>query len=132
MIIFIFLVLLRIKTKLTKCEIVGIGVVKRGQLAVCGMRCIDLNNDTLKLLGTHFSSSEKLKVEKNFHKAVTDIQRVLKKWKMRNLTLEGKIVIFKNTAISKIIFQSSITTVPKHILNELEKIQDFILGKLYS
>ena len=106
--------------------------MKRGQVAVCGMRCIDLNNDTLKLLGTHLSSSEKLKVEKNFHKAVTDIQRVLKKWKMRNLTLEGKIVILKNIAISKIVFQSSITTVPKHIVNELEKIQDFILGKLYS
>ena len=71
-------------------------------------------------------------MEKNFHKAVTDIKRVWKKWKMRNLTLEGKIVIFKNTAISKTVFQSSVTTVPKHIVNEFEKIQDFILGKLYS
>ena len=40
---------------------------------------------------------------------------------MRNLTLEGKIVIFKTIAISKIYFQSFITTVPKHIINELEK-----------
>ena len=96
-------------------------------MAVCGLRCIDLNNDTLKILGTHFSYNEKLKEEKNFYKTVTDIQPVLKIWKKRNLTLEGKIVIFKTIAISKIVFQAIITTVPKHIVNELKKIQDFFL-----
>ena len=33
---------------------------------------------------------------------------------MRNLTLEGKIVVFKTIAISKIVFQSFIITFPKH------------------
>ena len=42
---------------------------------------------------------------------------------MRNLTLEEKIVIINNIAISKIVFQSFITTVPKYVVNELEKIQ---------
>ena len=28
------------------------------------MRCVDLKNDTLKILGTHFSCKEKLKEEK--------------------------------------------------------------------
>ena len=46
---------------------------------------------------------------------------------MRNLTLEGKIVIFKTKAISKIVFQSFITTVPKYVVNELEKIQKAFL-----
>ena len=40
---------------------------------------------------------------------------------MRRLVLEGKIVIFKTIAISKIVFQAFITTVPKHIVNELKK-----------
>ena len=88
------------------------------------MRCIDLNADTLKILGTNFSYNEKLKEEKNFYKIVTDMQRVLKIWKMRRLTLEGKTVIFKTIAISKIVFQTFITTVPKHILNELKKIHN--------
>ena len=87
------------------------------------MRCIDLNVDTLKILGTHFSYNEKLKEEKIFYKIVTDMQRVLKIWKMRRLTLEGKIVIFKTIAISKIVFQAFMTIVPKHIINELKKIQ---------
>ena len=48
---------------------------------------------------------------------------------MRNLTLEEKIIIFKTIAISKIVFQSVITTVPKHVINELEKIQKAFLWK---
>ena len=87
------------------------------QVAVCGMRCIDLNVDTLKILGTHFSYNEKLKEEKNLYKILRDMQQVLKIRKMR------KIVIFKTIAISKIVFQAFITTVPKHIVNELKKIQ---------
>ena len=106
-----------LKPNLTKSETAGIGILKEVQVAVCGMRCIDLSIDTLKILGTHFSYNEKLKEEKNFYKTVTDMQRVLKIWKMRRLTLEGKIVIFKTIAISKIVFQAFITTVPKHIVN---------------
>ena len=68
-------------------------------MAVCGMRCIDLNSNTLKILGTHFSYNKKLKEEKKIFKSLTDIQLVLKLWKMRNFTLEGKIVIFKTKAI---------------------------------
>ena len=40
---------------------------------------------------------------------VTDIQWVLIIWKMRNLTLERKIVILKIIAISRIVFLSFIT-----------------------
>ena len=46
---------------------------------------------------------------------------------MRNLTLEGKIVILKTIKISKIVFQSFITTVPKYVVNKLEKIQKTFL-----
>ena len=92
-----------LKPNLSKCEITGIGVLKGVQVAVCGMRCVDLKNDTLKILGTHFSYNEKLKEERNFYTTVTNIQRVLKIWKMRNLTLEGNIVIYKTLAISKIV-----------------------------
>ena len=124
-----FFRLLWIKPNLSKCKITGIGVLKGVQVGVCGMRCVDLKTDTLKILGTHFPYNEKLKDEKNFYTTVTSIQRVLKIWKMRNLTLEGKIVIFKTLAISKIVFQSLITPVPRHVVNELEKIQKTFLWK---
>ena len=51
------------------------------------------------------------------------MQRVLTIWKTRKLTLERKIVIFKTIAISKIVFQAFITTIPKHIVNVIKKIQ---------
>ena len=38
-----------------KCEIAGIGVLKSVKVAVCGMKCIDLCNDTIKVTGIHFS-----------------------------------------------------------------------------
>ena len=116
-----------LKPNLTKSEIAGIGVLKGVQVAVHGMCCIDLNIDTLKLLGTHFSYNEKLK-DKIFYKIVTDMQQVLKIWKMRKLTPEEKIVIFKTIAISKIVFQAFIATVPKHIASELKKIQKAFFG----
>ena len=50
-----------LKPNFKKSEIAGIGAMKRVQVAVCGLRCIDLNSDTLKVLGTYFFYNEKLK-----------------------------------------------------------------------
>ena len=44
-----------LKPNLSKSEITGIRFLKGVQVVVCGMRCVDLKNDTLKILGTHFS-----------------------------------------------------------------------------
>ena len=97
-------------------------------MAVCDVRCIDLNIDMLKILDIRFSYNEKLKDEKNFYKIVTDVQRVVKIWKMRSLKVEGKIVILKKIAISKIVFQAFITTVPKHTVNALKKYKKLFFG----
>ena len=46
---------------------------------------------------------------------------------MRNLTLEGKIIIFKTLAISKIIHLTSVTVLPNSTIIELNKIhKEFI------
>ena len=46
---------------------------------------------------------------------------------MKNLTLEGKIVIFKTIALSKTVFQSLIITVLKYIVNKFEETQKAFL-----
>ena len=66
-----------LKPNLTKSEIEGIVVLKDVKVTFYGLGCVDLNNDTLKILGACLSQSEKLKEEKN-DKIVTDIRRVLK------------------------------------------------------
>ena len=50
--LYFFPIFLHEKPNLTKSEISGIGVLKGVQVVVFGMRCIDLNNNTLKPLGT--------------------------------------------------------------------------------
>ena len=60
----LFFVLLWIKPNLAKSETAGIGHLKRVQVAVCGMLCVYLNNDTLKMLSTYFSYNAKLKEKK--------------------------------------------------------------------
>ena len=52
-------------------------------------------SDTVKILGVHFSNNEEIQNEKNFCKVILDIQDILKLWRMRRLTIEGEITIFK-------------------------------------
>ena len=82
--LFIFFYFSGLKPNSTKSEIVGIGFLKGVQLGVCGMRCVNLNNDTLKVLASHFSYNEKLKEEQKLYRTVPNIQRVLIIWKMAN------------------------------------------------
>ena len=93
------------------------------------MDCIDLTEKTMKVLGIHFSYNKKLETEENFIKHVRKTEKVLKLWSMRNLTLEGKIIIFKTLAISKIIHFSLVTNVPTQIINELNKMQKEFIWK---
>ena len=46
---------------------------------------------------------------------------------MCHLTFEGKIIVFKTVAISKIVVLSLISKVPTEIVSELERIQKTIL-----
>ena len=58
------------------------------------MRCIDVRNLAIKILGIYFSYDQKIKGEKNCS-IISNIQGVLNLWRMRNLTIEGKMVVFK-------------------------------------
>ena len=66
-----------LKSNLIKCEIPGIGALKGIQLVACGMRCIDLCNEAIKILGTYFSCNSRRKEECNFIKTVSNVQNVL-------------------------------------------------------
>ena len=78
-----------LKPKKSKCETAGINVLKGVSLELCGMECIDLTKNLVKVLGIHFSYNEKIEKEENFIKLIKKIENVLKIWRMRNLTVEG-------------------------------------------
>ena len=51
------------------------------------------------------------------------MQNVLNLWRMRNITLEGKIIIFKTLALSKIVYLTLITSFSKVLIEEIQRIQ---------
>ena len=110
-----------------KCEIAGIGVLKRMAMELCGMECIDLTKISVKILDIPFSDNKKIEIEDNFTKLIKKIDNVLKIWRIKILTVQGKITIFKTLAISKVIHLALVTNVPKVIIDQLNKIQKDIL-----
>ena len=89
-----------LKPNMKKCEIAGIGSLKGVKVALCEVNSIDLAQETIKILGLHFSYNKKLREEKNFVSHIKSIENLLKIKKMRSLAIEEKI--FKALPISKI------------------------------
>ena len=58
-------------------------------------------------------------MQNNFISTIKKIQQVLRLWNSRMFTLEGRNMIFKTVAISKIVYLALITNVPKVIVEEL-------------
>ena len=112
-----------LKANFSKCEIAGLGSLKGVLEAVCGLKSINLTTDTIKILSVHFSYNSTLKVQNNFLDTVKSIQQALRFWNRRILSLEGKIIIFKTLAISKIVYLAFLTVIPNSLIEELQRIQ---------
>ena len=110
-----------------KCKIASTGVLKWVSMKLCRMECIDLTKNLMKILGIHFSYNKKIEEKKNFLNLIKKIENILKIWKKRNLTVQGKITIFKALAIRKVIHLALVTNVPQATNDQLNKYQkDFI------
>ena len=96
---------------------------------LCGMKCVNLNNDVIKTLGLCYSYDKKLENEQNFLSRIMKLQNALNMWKIRNLFLLGKISIFKTLAFSKIIHLTLVTSVPTSTIDLLNKIQKDFVGQ---
>ena len=112
---------LGLKPNIPKCEICGLGPLKRVEMAVCRMQSVDLTRDAIKILGICFSFDINLMNQKNYCKAISSIHGILKLWRMRNLSIEGKIVVFKMLAISKLDYLVLLCIIPNHITEEVAK-----------
>ena len=112
-----------LKPNKTKCEIAAIGVLNGVQVALCGMKCANLNNETVKILGVHFSYNKNIEQDKNFSEHILKIESILKLWRMRQLTLEGRITVFKSLAISKIVHPLFISKLHNNTIDLMYKIQ---------
>ena len=83
------------------------------------MKNINLVKESIKTLGVNISYNKKIQGDLNFTKTNKNLCNVIKLWRMRKLTLAGKITIFKSLAISKIVHLAVITKVPNTVIEEL-------------
>ena len=88
----------------------------------------DLTKYAVKIIGISFSYNKTSQNELNFRMTISKIQAVLELWRMWRLLLEGKFVVFKLLAISKIVYLSLLRSVPNNIVEELIKIQKSFYG----
>ena len=66
---------------------------------------------------------KQLENDENFKKYIAKIENALKLWRARNLSLEGKITVFKSLALSKITYLALVKTIPPSIIDQLNKTQ---------
>ena len=71
---------------------------------------MELCGDTVQILGIYYSYNKLLKNDENFKKCIAIIENVLKLWRARNLSLEGKITVFKSLTLSKITHLALVKT----------------------
>ena len=57
-----------LKPNKSKGEIGGIGVLKGAQMVLCGMECVNLESNAIKILGIHFSYNRRLENDKNYRR----------------------------------------------------------------
>ena len=81
------------------------------------------------MLGIHFSYNKKIENDESFLKQMTSIEKALKLWRVWNLTFEGKVIVLKALAISKIVHLALITNIPTSTMKELNKIQKEVTWK---
>ena len=67
-----------LKPNKSKCEIAGLGALKRVKLALFGMECIDLMFNAIKILGVYYSYDKNFENEENLINLVLKIEKLLK------------------------------------------------------
>ena len=111
-----------LKVSREKAEISGLGLAKGELGALCGCKTVNLLTDSIYILGIHHSYNQKLAENRNLLSLIGGLQNVINLWKSREKPLAGKIQIFKTFGISKFLYLSTMTTIPKSIIEEVHKI----------
>ena len=112
----------------SKCKLAGIGAKKDvfGE-SVSELKKVKLSEDSVQILGIHYSYNELILLEKNFITVVKKINNGIAMWKWRCLSLAGKVTVFKTLGISRSVYIAFLTTIPTKILKMLEEIQNDFL-----
>ena len=107
-----------LKLNLSKSEAMWIGSKRGSKESPLGLKWVK----GAKALGIYYSYDEKEVEEKNFIEKLKELKSILGIWGQRDLSILGRITLFKSLAFSKVIYQCSNLTVPEAIIKELNQI----------
>ena len=107
----------------------GLGALKGAKLAFCGMECIDLMFNAIKILGVYYSYDKNFENQENFINLVLKIEKLLRLSRIWNLTIAGKNTVFKTLAKSKIVHLALVKIIPNSVIFELDKKRSILYGK---
>ena len=87
-------------------------------------------HEHIKLLGIYFNAHiEASRIEQNWMTKIEIIQRMIKQWQKRNISLYGKVIIAKTFLLSQFTYLIQSLRIPDHVLNTIDKI---IFGFLWQ
>ena len=78
--------------------------------------------EPVNALGVFFSYDDTAAERVNFDPRLKKLKSILNIWKMRHLTLSGKIILIKTFALSQFTFLASCIHVPNQVIQEVESI----------
>ena len=73
-------------------------------------------------LGVHFSYDEQQANKLNFEEKARNLETILNAWRRRNLTLIGRIKIVKTLGVAKLIYGTSVLSIPEHFAERVNKL----------
>ena len=83
----------------------------------------------VKTLGIYFSCNREEVFKENFNGTINSVQKTINLWRLRGLSLHGKVTIIKSFLIPKLLYPSSILETPLEIVKQMEKMIYTFLGK---
>ena len=109
-----------LKTNIEKCEVCWFGKSNYRGDKPGNCKLISLLTGSIRILGAHFSLDKTLSRDKNFSDLLVEMRAIIKTWKIRNLTLKGKVIIFRSLIASKPVYIASLTHTPKCVVEAIQ------------
>ena len=95
---------------------------------IAGCSWVSLTNGSIRVLGNFISYNGLIAHQLNFLNIIPAVEDLLGIWKQQNLTIAGKIQVFKSLIFSKLVYIATMNAVAKTITDQLQIIHKDMEG----